>query len=89
MQELHVVSSVLGRTLPLGESLANVPAAPSSSVDGGTGPGRGSRQEIQPRGPLQGPVGLPSMRVQAVLKASPILLTPLAFRALVRRFQRR
>ncbi len=41
VQELHVVSSVLGRT-PLRGSLANAPAAaPSSSADGGTGPGAG------------------------------------------------
>ena len=34
-------------------------------------------------------VGLTSMRVQAVVKGSPILPTPLAFMALVRRLQRR
>ena len=37
----------------------------------------------------QRPGRLDSMRVGAVLKASPILLGPLAFRALVRRLQRR
>jgi hypothetical protein len=46
MQELHVVSSVLGHTTLCG-SLANAPAAaPTSSTDGGTGLGAGSRQEL-------------------------------------------
>jgi hypothetical protein len=49
----------------------------------------GGSQEVQPPGTLQGPVGLTSRWVQAVLKASPILSTPLALRALVRRLQPR
>jgi hypothetical protein len=36
---------------------------------------------LRPRSSPRGSVGLASMRVQAVVKGSPILPTPLAFRA--------
>jgi hypothetical protein len=39
----------------------------------------GGNQEVRPPVVLERPVGLPSRWVQAVLKASPISLTPLAF----------
>ena len=49
------------------------------------GAGRGSRS-FDPRLCTRDPVGLSPMSVQAVLKACPISLIPLAFRALVRHF---
>jgi hypothetical protein len=50
--------------------------------------GRGIRRLDRGRS-KRGPVGLTSMRVQAVLNGSPILPTPLAFRAPLHRLQHR
>ncbi len=53
---------------------------------GGKKPAGRVGRRFDPGSCTRGPVGLSAMRVESVLKASPIPLTPLAFRALVRRF---
>jgi hypothetical protein len=63
-------------------------ATPSLSSGGKNQAGRGIRSSHTPAS-CQRRVGLASMRVQAVVKCSPILPTPLAFRALGRRLQLR
>ena len=76
VQELHVVSSVLGRTLPLCGSLANFPAAaPSSSVDEDSIRGQ-EYQGLRPPSSSRGAIGLSPMHIEAVLKACSTSLGP-------------
>ena len=71
VQELHVVSSELGRTLPLCGSLANAPLHLLPPRTAAPVRGRGSRQEVRPPVVLERLVGLTSMGVQAVSRAHP------------------
>jgi hypothetical protein len=77
VQELHVVSSVLGRTPFVG--LWRTPLLPPLLLPPRTAAlvwGRGSRQEFAPRSATRGLVCLTLTRVEAVLKACSTLSGP-------------
>jgi hypothetical protein len=69
VQELHVVSSELGRTPVVGLWRTPLPLLLLPPRTAALVWGRGSRQECAPRSATRGLVCLTLMRVEAVLKA--------------------